>query len=354
MVSRFLRGNAARRYHVPVQLELAKSIDWSRADTHDLSDDALRLAIAGTLANAPGAADVLARRFGRRCVRKIMEAVFGKYPEIPEGEVEEIVEDKAADVVMQVQAGKLTEFTTSPSDYLFIAVDNEIKDRAKKKERHEVALTRLREQQKLESGEGLQRVESTDAFLMTVAPPQARPHRIAMQREMIRALAAQVGRLPRALRQVAARTRQGMENRQIAEQLGIKESTVRSHYQDAEDMLKSWLDSNGAVAAWYLQRMPPLFTENHRGVQLNLVTTFLTSLSQECWRAFFEVHINGKRMSEARKIVGECRAGLEALLAYAYWAMWRKGGFLFPRDFIRTVLPPHPSYPDHVGRFTYW
>jgi hypothetical protein len=139
-----------------VPLELAKSIDWSKADTHDLSDDALRLAIAGTLANAPGAADVLARRFGRRCVRKIIEAIFGKYPEIPEAEVEEIVEDKAADVVMQVQAGKLTEFTTSPSDYLFIAVDNEIKDRARRKKRHEVALTQLREQQKLEAAEGLQ------------------------------------------------------------------------------------------------------------------------------------------------------------------------------------------------------
>lgn len=189
---------------------------------------------------------------------------------------------------------------------------------------------------------------------MTVAPPQARPHRIVIRREMLRTLAAQVGRLPRALREVAARTRQGMSNRQIAEELGIKESTVRSHYQDAEDMLKNWLDSDGAVSAWFLQKKPPLVTEDHRGLQYELMTTFITSLSKECWRAFYEVHLNGKRLSEARKIVGECRADLEALLAYAYWAMWRKGRFLFPRDFIRTILPPHPSYPDHIAAFTYW
>ena len=336
-------------------LELAKSIDWSKADTHDLSDTALRLAIAGTLANAPGASEVLAKRFGRRCVRKVVEAIFGKYPEIHERDVEEIVEDKAADVVMQVQAGKLTEFTQSPSNYLFIAVDNDIKDRAKRKERHEVALTQLREQQRqLEPAGGLERTESTSAFLCTVAPPHARPHRILIQREMLRALAAQVGRLPRALRQVAARTRQGMSNRQIAEDLEVTEATVRSHYQDAEDMLKGWLDSKGAVNAWYLQRKPPLVAENHPGVQRELLTTFLTSLSKECWQAFLEVHVNGKRLSEARKVVGECRAGLESLLAYAYWAMWRKGGFLFPRDFIRTLLPPHPTYPDHVATFTYW
>lgn len=75
------------------------------------------------------------------------------------------------------------------------------------------------------------------------------------------------------------------------------------------------------------------------------MTTFITSLSKECRRAFYEVHINGKRLSEARKIVGEGLAGLEALRAYAYRAMWRKGRFLFPADFIRTVLPPHHSYP---------
>jgi len=337
-----------------MELELAKSIDWSKADTHDVSDAALRLAIAGTLGNAAGAADVLAKRFGRRCVRKIMEAIFGKYPEMPEGEVEEIVEDKAADVVMQVQAGKLTEFTTSPSNYLFIAVDNEINERAEKKERREVALTQLREQQKHEPAGGLEPVESTDAFLMTVAPPQARPHRVAIGREMLRALAAQVGRLPRALRQVAARTRQGMNNRQIAEDLKITEATVRSHYQDAEDILKKWLDSNGAVSAWYLQRKPPLVGEAHRGVQRQFVTTFLTSLSPQCWLAFYEVHLNGKRLSEARKLLGECRAGMEALLAYAYWAMWRKAQLVFPRDFLRTVLPPHPSYPDHAAKFAYW
>jgi hypothetical protein len=84
------------------------------------------------------------------------------------------------------------------------------------------------------------------------------------------------------------------------------------------------------------------------------VTTFLTSLSKECWLAFYEVHLNGKRISEARKLLGGCRAGMEALLAYAYWAMWRKAQVVFPRDFLRTVLPPHPSYPDHAAKFAYW
>ncbi|MGH9659010.1 MAG: RNA polymerase sigma factor, partial [Bryobacteraceae bacterium] len=177
--------------------------------------------------------------------------------------------------------------------------------------------------------------------------------RVAIGREMLRALAAQVGRLPRALRHVAARTRQGMNNRQIAEDLKITEATVRSHYQDAEDILKKWLDSNGAVSAWYLQRKPPLVGEPLRGVQRQFVTTFLTSLSPQCWLAFYEVHLNGKRLSEARKLLGECRAGMEALLAYAYWAMWRKAQLVFPRDFLR-MLPRHPSYPDHAAKFAHW
>jgi DNA-directed RNA polymerase specialized sigma24 family protein len=171
---------------------------------------------------------------------------------------------------------------------------------------------------------------------------------------MVRALGAQVGRLPQALRQVAALTREGLENDEIARELGITEATVRSHYDDAEAKLKTWLDATGAVDATYLRKHPALVKEAHRHPQEELLTAFLTSLSQECWRAFFLVHLEGKRVSEARKILGESRAATEALLAYAYWAMWRKSGFLFPRDFIRTILPPHPRYRDHVARFTYW
>jgi RNA polymerase sigma factor (sigma-70 family) len=334
-------------------VEDPKTIDWRWADRHDTSDDALRAAIGGTLVGAVGAADVLAERFGRRCVHKVMTSLFGKYPDIPEGDMEELVEDKAADVVMQVQAGKLTEFRKSPTDYLFTAAEHEIQDRADKKKGHEVPFSQLTEQ-RLEPDPGVLRCESTAAFLTALSPPRARPHRIVIRREMVRALGAQVGRLPRALRQVAARTRQGMSNGQIAQELEITEATVRSHYKDAEDTLKMWLDTSGAVNAWFLQKKPPLVAENHIGVQRELVTTFLTSLSRECWQAFFEVHLNRKRVGEARKILGECRAGTEALLAYAYWAMWRKGGFLFPRDFLRNLLPPHPSYPDHLARFTFW
>lgn len=332
-------------------MEDPKAINWLRADWYDVSDLALRAAIAGTLANLPGAADVLARRFSRRCARKVMGIIFGKYPEIPERDVEELVEDAAADVVMQVQAGKLTEFTENPTGYLYRTAENKIKDAASKKKGHELPYSQL----KVEPEQGsLLTTHSTEAYVTTLSPPRAKTHRIIIRREMVRALGAQVGRLPCGLRQVAARTRQGMNYRDIASDLGRSETTIRSQYKDAENMLKTWLDSNGAVSAWYLQRKAPLVNETHLGIQRELVHEFLVSLSQDCWAAFQEVHLNGRRVSGATKMLGWARAEVEALLAYAYWAMWRKGKFLFPRDFIRTVLPPHPAYPEHEAKFSYW
>lgn len=328
-----------------------KPIDWRWADRHDTSDAALRAAIGGTLVGAPGAADVLALRYSRRCVHKVMTALFGKYPDVTKPDMEELVDDAAADVVLRIQAGKLTEFTETPTGYLYTTAENKIKARGRQKKGHEVPFSQLAEEPQ---GGGLLSAASTEAYLTTLSPPRARPHRIVIAREMVRALAAQVGRLPRGLRQVAARTRQGMGYRDIAQELGRSESTVRSQYDKAEEILKGWLDSNGAVSAWFLQKKAPLVSETHAGVQRELVNDFLISLSQDCWWAFMEVHLNGKRVSEASQILGVCRAEVEALLAYAYWAMWRKGRFLFPRDFLKSLLPQHPRYPDHIARFSYW
>jgi len=328
-----------------------QSIDWLRADRHDTSDAALRAAIRGTLAGELGASNVLAVRYGHRCIERVMTALFGVYPKVTQHDMEQIVEDAAADVVMQIQAGKLTEFKETPTGYLYTTAENKIIALARKKKGHEVSLDQLAGEP--QPAGGLSAV-STNAYLTTLAPPQARPHRLAIRREMYRALGAQVGRLPRGLRQVAARTRQGMDYRDIAKDLGREESTVRSQYDKAEEMLKGWLDYRGAVSAWFLQKKPPLVNESHKGIQRELVEDFLVDLSQDCWWVFMAVHLNGKKISEACRGFNWCRADIESLLLYAYWAMWRKGGFLFPRDFIRTVLPPHPAYPDHVARFSFW
>ncbi len=44
---------------------------------------------------------------------------------------------------MHIQAGKLTEFQKSPTDYLFTAVENEIRDRAERRKGHEVVFSQL-------------------------------------------------------------------------------------------------------------------------------------------------------------------------------------------------------------------
>jgi len=58
-------------------------IDWWHADRKDTSNEAIREAISGTLMRAPGAADVLAVRLRNRCIAKIMNTIFGKYPDLP-------------------------------------------------------------------------------------------------------------------------------------------------------------------------------------------------------------------------------------------------------------------------------
>lgn len=335
-----------------------QAIDWSRADRHDLSDEALRAAIRDTLLNAPGAADVLAVRLSRRCVERVMTALFGKYPDVSERDMEEVVEDAAADVVMQIKAGKLTEFRETPTGYVYTTAERKIQGRARQKKGHEIPFSQIKEQELEPHDPSDLRAMSTTAFLTTLSPPRARPERVAIRREMLRALGAQVGRLPHRMRQVVARVREGLTNDQIAQELGIAESTVRSTYGDAEDQLQKWISPDGAVNATYLQRYPDLgdFAKDPTNtLQHNLLTTFLTSLSEDCNKTFWLVHFEGKRVSEARKIMGDCRAAIEGLLAYAYWAMYRKGGLIFPRDFLKPkLLDPHPHYKDHLARFTYW
>lgn len=336
----------------------SQGTDWSRADRHDLSDEALRAAIRGTLVDAPGAADVLAVRLSRRCVQRVMTALFGKYPDVSEHDMEEVVEDAAADVVMQVKAGKLTEFHETPTGYLYTTAERKIQGAARKKKGHETPFSQIKEQELEPYDPSELRAMSTAAFLTSLSPPRARPERIAIRREMIRALGAQVGRLPRRMRQIVARVREGLTNAQIAKELVIAESTVRSTYDDAEEQLQKWISPDGAVNATYLQRYPDLADRKKdpaNGLQVDLLTTFLTSLSEDCNKTFALVHFEGKRVSEARKIIGDCRAAIEGLLAYAYWAMYRKGGLIFPRDFLKPkLLDPHPHYKDHLARLTYW
>jgi RNA polymerase sigma factor (sigma-70 family) len=333
-------------------MEIPTSIDWSRADRHDTSDEGIRAAIRGTLAREEGADNILAMRFGHRCVKKIMTVLFGKYPEIPERDMEDLVQDSAADVVMQVKSGKLTEFRESPSAYLFETCVNEIKERGRRKKGHEVPFSQFKEGELERESSGLREIESTLAFVGTIAPPRARPDKIAIRREMLRALGAQVGRLPRGLREVAARTRQGMEFNQIARDLGRAESTVRSQYDDAETKLLGWLDKSGAFDALFLKKKPPL-DKDRKNLLHNKTLDFLASLSGDCCTAFYEVHFCGKRVNEVARTLEDCRASVEALLAFAYWAMWRKGDVVFPKDFL-SLLEPHPRYPDHMVTFTYW
>ena len=160
------------------------------------------------------------------------------------------------------------------------------------------------------------------------------------------------------MRQVVARVHEGLTNRQIAQELEIAEATVRSTYDDSEDQLRKWISPEGAVNATYLQRYPNLddFRKDRANtLQVNLLTTFLTSLSDDCNKTFSLVHFQRKRVSEVVKILGDCHAAVEALLYYGYWAMYRKGGLLFPRDFLAAkLLEPHRRYKDHAVRFTYW
>ncbi len=334
-------------------MEEAKRIDWSRADRHDTSDEAIREAIVGTLSHEQGAADVLARRFAERCIQKILTVLFGKYPDVSERDMQELVEDKVADVVLDVQAGKLTGFQKTPSAYLYVVCENEIKDRARKEKQQEVALGKIR-QEKADTWGDL-RATSTVAFVSTLSGRNPRPHKLAMGREMIRSLGSQVGRLPRRQREVIARRREGLEYDDIARELGIHVSTVRKHYDLAIDQLTQWVSPDGAVEASYLKRYPELATDPTHSLHHELLTGFLTSLSKECWTAFSEVHFMLKRVSEVAKTLGDCRASIEALLAYAYFAIKRKGGIVFPRDFLSTkILEPHPRYRDHLVNFTYW
>lgn len=335
-----------------------QTVNWSLANRHDLSNDALRAAIRGTILNQPGAADVLTIRLARRCVERVVNALFGRYPHVSEHDMEVIVEEAAEDVVMQVKAGKLTEFTETPTGYLYTTAERKIQGAARKKKGHEVPFSQLKEQE-LEPHDPVDlRAMSTAAFMTSLAPPRARPERVAMRREMMRGLGAQVGRLPRRMRQIVARVREGLTNEQIAKELMIAESTVRSTYDDAEEQLQKWISPDGAVDAAYLKRYPDLAErkkEPGNNLQTELLLTFLTSLSDDCNRAFFLVHLEGKRVSEACKVMGDCRAAIEGLLAYAYWAMFRKGGLIFPRDFLKPkLLEPHPRYKDHMVRFTYW
>ena len=331
-------------------MEYPKTIDWRWADRYDTSNEALRAAIAGTLAGESEAADVLACRFSRRCVRKVMTSLFGKYPDVPERDMEELVDDAAADVVMQVQAKKLTEFTKTPTAYLYTVCENELKDRAGRKKGHEVSLSQIKP-----DTWGELREMSTVAFLSTLSGRHPRPNKLAMKRELFRALGAQVGRLPFRQRQVIARRREGLEYEDIARELEIQESTVRKHYELGVSQLTTWIDPDGAVDASYLKMYPELAKDPTHSLHYELLTGFLTSLSKDCWQAFFEVHLNLKRVSETCKMLGDCRAATEGLLLYAYWATYRKGGLHFPRDFLKTkLLEPHPRYADHAVRFTYW
>ncbi len=333
-------------------MEISTSIDWARADRHDISDEGIRSAIRGTLAREEGADNILAMRFGHRCVKKIMTLLFGRYPEIPERDMEDLVEDSAADVVMQVKAGKLIGFQESPSAYLYETCVNEIKERGRRKKGHEIPFSQFKEGEQDSGAFGLREVESTLAFVGTISPPRARPDKIAIRREMLRALGAQVGRLPRGLREVAARTRQGMEFSQIARDLGRAESTVRSQYDDAEKKLQGWLDKSGAFDALFLKRKPPLDKEG-KNLLRDKALFFLASLSGECCTAFYGVHFCGKRVNDVARMLEDCRASVEALLAFAYWAMWRKGDLVFPKDFL-SILKPHDRYPDHMVTFTFW
>lgn len=106
--------------------------------------------------------------------------------------------------------------------------------------------------------------------------------------------------------------------------------------------------------ATYLQMLPALSPEGSKSIQVDLVSTFVTSLSDDCNSAFMEVHLKCGRMKEAIQALKDCRAAVEALLAYAYWAIYRRSGLVFPKDFLRTTLDPHPHYDRHAVRFTFW
>lgn len=214
-------------------MDASSNLDWARADRSDISNAAIRDAIAGTLVNARHAGDVLAERLARRCVERIVTALRAKFPDYPKPDLRALVEDAAADIVLRVKAGKLTEFHQSPTGYIYVTCEHELQNRARLKKGHEKPMSQLDQQS------GLQR-NTTLAFVNTLASRHARPEEIVIRKEMLRALGAQVGRLSLRQRQVISRVREGLGNKDIAREIGTTEATVRSHYDHAIDQLRLW------------------------------------------------------------------------------------------------------------------
>lgn len=321
----------------------------------DITDSALAAAIEGTLRGTSGAADGLATLLAYRCVDRVVGSLRQKYPDMSKGDLHDLVQGAAADVVLRVQAGKLTSFDTSATGYLFITCEHMLAAKARRQKGHEELFGDVTEEleERMRPYRGLSST-TTIYVLNALGAVCGTPEQAAIAREMLWILGAQVGRLPRRPRQVIARIRQGMDYPEIAGELEVTEATVRSTYKHAKDQLRAWLGEDGAVDALFLPRHPLLAPGLPRRKLLEILKAFVRSISEESFRTFQGIHFKGWTIADAAEDARDCRAAAEALLAYAHWAIRRQSGLEFPKEFLWSVLDPHPRYPAHSIPFAFW